>query len=78
MIFLIFTCTTGFKFRFPLLPSGNPFSKFIPASKECTTYERIDDQIFLDPPCVLKGSLPQFSLKDRADMIGERIASVAK
>lgn len=75
LFLFFFTIHAGFSFPFfyPQIQSNFFSSNQI---LDCLTYQRVGDEIFLEPSCILQGKLPKFSLKDRADMIGSRIASV--
>ena len=73
LFFFVFNAGFGFPF-FSSKPS--PIVNF--SSADCSDYQRVQDKIFLDPVCVLNGRLPNFSLKDRADIVWTRILSFSK
>ena len=73
LFFFVFNAGFGFPF---FSPKTSPIINF--SSADCLDYQRVEDKIFLDPVCVLNGRLPNFSLKDRADIVWTRILSFSK
>lgn len=66
LFLFFFVFNAGFRFPF-FSPKTSPIINF--SSADCSDYQRVEDKIFLDPVCVLNGRLPNFSLKDRADIV---------
>jgi hypothetical protein len=64
LFFFVFNAGFGFPF---FSPKTSPIINF--SSADCSDYQRVEDKILLDPVCVLNGRLPNFSLKDRADIV---------
>ena len=66
LFLFFFVFNAGFRFPF-FSQKTSPIINF--SSADCSDYQRVEDKIFLDPVCVLNGRLPNFSLKDRADIV---------
>ena len=73
LFFFVFNAGFGFPF---FSPKTSPIINF--STADCSGYQRVEDKIFLDPVCVLNWRLPNFSLKDRADIVWTRILSFSK
>lgn len=75
LFLFFFVFNAGFRFPF-FSRKTSPIINF--STADCSDYQRVEDKIFLDPVCVLNGRLPNFSLKDRADIVWTRILSFSK
>lgn len=77
LVLFLFFFVFNAGFRFPFFSrKTSPIINF--STADCLDYQRVEDKIFLDPVCVLNGRLPNFSLKDRADIVWTRILSFSK
>ena len=71
--------TLGYLLSWACFAISSPFFNThsqISQEKTCETYERKEDKIILDPQCILDKTLPNFSLKDKADAIWASIKSI--